>query len=216
MKKNILLLLILSKTSFSQTWTTIQLTNFATINVPVNLKKTDTLGTTVYSAGDSSIVYFIQVTDMSKQKGFDSKNPEISKMYKGVVNGTIKSTQGTLVDKREVIIDSLNGIEMKYVSTSNPTLPKNRFKKIVYVGNFLFTYDLWVSQEMEASSKNLMEKYFSSFTINSSLLPSYTDEDVDADENSPWFKLGEIIGYLASFGILIGVIVIIRNYATKK
>src|SRR5690606_6861449 len=114
----------------------------------------------------------------------DQQTSQISKddiptIYQGVVNGTLEAANAELISINEINIQGFPAVELEYRAQSNPELPSQRFKKVIYLNKSIISIDfLPLNNQMDVSNE-MKEKFFNSFSITSNEV-----EQTSTTENS--------------------------------
>lgn len=203
--------------SFAQETHSQDLENLAVISFPSTPVIADTMGQKVYSLAMDKTNYIVIIMNRSGNK-FELKKGDLDEFYTGTINGTLKASEGKLINKREFTVDGLKGIEFEFTTTKNPGLPNLRFQRMVYTDKGFFSINFWTNDENE---NRLQEKdaFFNSLKFNTKdqELKQFTTTATSSDrrEGSPannvGYSIGRVLGYLLIPGIIILVIVLVRK-----
>ncbi len=210
--KYLIALLLITNLSFSQEWSKIELTDFASIEFPSTPEKTNSNGVTYYSTSDDIGVYMVMIKDLGNPRITQSGLP---KFYQGVISGALESVNGELLEKNEFQLNGIKGMEILYTANSNPQLPDLRHKRILVADNNIISYEFWTFKENEQLASINKDKFFNSISIS-------TEKGIEPEKketNSAYesgFMFGKIISYLLIIGLVIGGIILIRNLNRKK
>ena len=92
----------------------------------------------------------------------------ISSFYGGVIKGVIGAvnTKGTLIYKKDIIIDGVQGMEFEYLSTLNPKVPDVRFQRCVFFNDKVYNLCHWVFTDSVKETEQNRMQFFNSFHIN--------------------------------------------------
>ena len=187
-----------------------KLSNLATIDFPGKPDFHDTLHQKFFSYRGDSGVYSVTVLDISFDPTFKVKRGKVSEVYDGVIAGTLKATEGTLIDKKKIKLDSLDGLEIEYESTANPNVPDRRFKRVVFFNDRLYNCDFWTSSSLATQTFLSREKFFNSFTVTADKKSLRQDTDTA-------YQTGYEIGYYVIGPLfIIGIIALIVYFIVRK
>lgn len=212
-----ILLLFISHLVSAQTGYKQNLTDFSSITFPQQPIRIDTLGQKAYRYVDSLAIYLAIVKESTEDDVvFDTA--ELPKYYEGVVKGILEATNGKLISKKAFQIDSLNGVDLVYISTVNPDLPDLRFQRIIFINGAVITINLLTSSEHKAVAENMSSKFFNSFAIN----PSATAL-TQGTENAFALKIGSLVGkvsvwvliFVVVIGVPVGIVFLVRRFSAK-
>lgn len=213
---------------FAQEWVKTEITDFASINFPVESELTETSREMVYTAEDEFAYYIVSVRKLNEQQSSRITQNDIPNLYQGVVQGTMDATNGEVVSMNDIRVQKLPVLELEYNVITNSNLPNQRFKRIFYINQFIISIDYWPLTNQKNITNEIKAKYFDSFKFNSNEIDntSTTDaivlNDTNGDEiayNNGYeigYFIGKIIFYLLLIAIVIGLIVLIRRLVKKK
>jgi hypothetical protein len=212
MRKTVLLLttffcasLLLGQTIYKQ-----KLSDLASIDFPEKPDFHDTLHQKIFNYNGDSATYMVIVADISFDPTFKVKPGKVNEVYEGVIAGTLKATKGRLINKKRIKIDVLDGVEIEYISNTNPNLPDRRFKRLVFFNDKIFNYDFWTLSSLKIQTNNSREKFFDSFTITA-------DKTSLRQNTDTAYQTGYEIGYyIIGPLIIIGVIALIVYFIVRK
>ena len=194
------------------------MTSFSSIKFPIVPERIDNFQETIFTATDSEGVYIVSLRKMPGSANNLSKE-ELPEFYKGVSEGAINATNGKLINKKDININGCKGIEINYVSNSNPQLPSARFKQIIFVNEYLISCDFWAFDEQKEQTKETKEKFFNSLSI---IIDNETEKEISNQKGSYdkeyniGYQIGKIIGLLVFLGVAIGIIFLIRFLIKKN
>ncbi len=210
--KHLIILLLITNLSFSQEWSKIQLNDFLSVEFPNVHEKSEFNGDIYYSTSDDNGVYVVMIKNLNNQKMSES---ELLQFYQGFMNGALESADGELIEQNEFHLNGLKGYEMVYFVNSNPQLPNLRHKRILVANNNLISYEFWTYEEIKQLASTSKDKFFNSIIISEK-------KEIDPENkvtNSAYeqgYALGRIISSLFIIGLIVGVILLIRNITRKK
>lgn len=206
-------LLITANSSMGQNWVTTRLTDFAAIDFPVQPQKNIILEECYYTATDQIAKYVVNVKDLRNNTKLVVTPENQSGIYQSFINGALAASNGHQISKKDFEVNGIKGVEINYSVDANSQLPGIRYKRVLYYNKFLFVYDIWTTAEKKDATKQLMDKFFNSFSLSvTSKKRSATNEP---NMYQKGYLLGKIIGSLVLIGGLIGVIFLIR-FIIKK
>jgi hypothetical protein len=190
----------------------INLKNVATITFPdtpkINISSQDTVFTTV----NNGAIYLAGA--MNAQKSFKELLTKhvLDSMYNGVISGTLESSHGKLIYKKNIVVHNLEGMEFGYTA-----LVKNRilygYNQTFYLNNTLINYGRWSADSLRSNSKEVTD-FFGTFklTIPEDEIRQNNSEDIG-------YGVGYFIGKIAFIGIICligGIVVFIIIKITNK
>lgn len=204
MKKILVILLLLNTgIAFSQSGVKVKLENLAEVTFPA-APVTKTVENQEVSFLKDSTAYYLTISkDMSKLPGFSLQKDSLNEFYTGIIEGTIKTSGGKLIYKKDILIDGFKAIEFKY-TIINPNLPALSFQRTVFLNGKIISCTFMTSEENLKTNEPKRDAFFKSITVTAdkSITKQYTD-------NNSAFKAGYSIGYILGLVIGIGIIVLI-------
>uniref|UniRef100_UPI00404AE1C9 zinc ribbon domain-containing protein n=2 Tax=Gelidibacter sp. TaxID=2018083 RepID=UPI00404AE1C9 len=216
-------LLFIANLIHSQNWISTEITDFAKIDFPSESQLDESNGEFVFSVVDENAIYMVQSKKLNSQQRPQIKENEISEFYEGVVSGTLNAANAELISSRDLLINGIPAIEIEYLVPSNPNLPSQRFKRIIYVNQHLINIDYWPITEHLDISKANKKQFFDSFTVSSnSNIENNPKSDVDVNDyeqssaSKLGFFVGQIVFVLFAIGFIVGVIFLILFLLRKK
>jgi len=218
--KLFLLIVLLTNISYAQDWVTTDITEFASIDFPVKSELIETQRETVFNAKDEYAFYIVSVRKLTDQQSSQITNQDIPNIYRGVADGAIASSNAELVSMNEIFIQKIPAVELEYNAQSNPDLPIQRFKRIIYLNQNIISIDFWPLTNQNDITNEKKAKYFNSFLINSTDIDETSkilSQDIDKSNTDydTGFLIGQIIFYIILIAFLIGIVLLIR-YLLKK
>ncbi|MBD1384510.1 hypothetical protein IDJ75_04400 [Mucilaginibacter rigui] len=216
MKKIFLIFFICisSFNAFCQLTYTQDLKHIAQIKFPdaPEIKSSES-GTTVYVYKDVQDIYYAQVSPLEKSvKDLFTKDIN-NQIYNSFITGTIKSTKGKLIYKKNTLIDSLAGIEFLYTSDLLGE-KKYSYNKLFFLNDTLLSFSIWATDSIKKDDKKA-NAYFNTFKIT---IPN--DKIVSKNGTAIAIGLGKITAYLIFIAIPIllgfGIIFIIKKVMYRK
>lgn len=218
--KLFILLIFIANITYAQDWVKTDITEFASIDFPVKSELIETQRETVYNAKDEFAFYIVSIRKLTDQQSSQITNEDIPNIYRGVADGAIASANAELVSMNEIYIQKIPAVELEYYAQSNPDLPSQRFKRIIYLNKSIISIDFWPLTNQNELTNEKKEKYFNSFLINSNDVDKTSklvSQDVDKSNTDydSGFVIGQIIFYIILIAFLIGIVLVIR-YLLKK
>ncbi len=187
-----------------------QLSDLATIDFPAKPDFHDTAHQRIFNYSGDSASYIVMVIDISSDPSFKIKPGKVNEVYKGFIDGTLKATNGILVNKKNIKIDSLDGVEIEYVSNAHPGLPDRRFKRTVFFNDKIYSYDFWTLTSFKDSTYASRVKFFNSFTV-------LVDRNKLRQDTDTAYQTAYQIGYyIIGPLIIIGLIGLIVYFIIRK
>ncbi|MEO6818641.1 MAG: hypothetical protein ABI266_08135 [Ginsengibacter sp.] len=194
------------------------LENLAVIHFPAQPLTRDTLGQKVYSLATDKANYIVLIMNDKSDTKIELKKNELDEFYTGTINGTLQASEGKLISKKDFTVDGLKGVEFEFTSDKNPNIPKLRFQRMIYTDKGVLAVNFWTNDD----NKNILQRkddFFNSLKFNTKdqELKQYTSTAISSDrrENSSaynlGFSIGKILGFLLIPGIIILIIVLVRN-----
>ncbi|MEQ9425137.1 MAG: hypothetical protein RJQ09_12005, partial [Cyclobacteriaceae bacterium] len=182
-----ILFVLITNISFSQTWETLDITEFARIDFPTLPEITNTPQELIFNTRDSSAIYLVTVRDLSNRNINLTAN-QLPEFYQGVINGTIESSNGQLLEQNAIEVNNIPGVEILYFSNSNPQLPELRSKRILLVNQHLINIDFWTTEDLKQIAETNKSIYFNSLDLGNNTEQSIEPEVVI--EKSEAFEQG--------------------------
>jgi hypothetical protein len=212
MKKSILfsLALIYVHFLFGQNTYKQKLSDLATIDFPQKPDFRDTLGRKVFSFHGDSASYVALVMDISFDPNYKIKPGKLDEAYNEIINGTLRASKGKLVNKKKIKIDTLDGIEIEYISTSNPNQYDRRFKRIIFFNDKTYTYDYWTFSTLKDLTSHSREIFFNSFTILGD------KKNLRQDTDTGFMKAYDIGYYIIGPLLILVILITIVYFIFKK
>tara|TARA_R110000850_G_scaffold16697_1_gene51730 strand:- start:73487 stop:74257 length:771 start_codon:yes stop_codon:yes gene_type:complete len=204
----------------AQDWVKTDITDFASINFPVESELTKTQGETIYFAEDEFAFYIVTIRKLSDQQSSKITQKELTDIYQGVVQGTLDASNAEIVSMNEIILQNIPALELEYYAPANPNLPSQIFKRIIYVNKHIINIDFWTLTDQKDIANEKKIEYFNSFLINLKEVKNVsTIQNDTSDEFNLEYEIGFIIGqiifYVLLIALLIGIFLLIR-YLLKK
>lgn len=218
--KLLILFIFIVNITNAQDWVKTDITDFASINFPVESELTKNQRETIYSAEDEFAFYIVIVRKLTDQQSSQITQNELTNLYQGVVQGTLDASNAEIISMNEIILQNIPALELELYGPANPNLPSQIFKRIIYVNQHIILIDFWplTNQKDIANEKKL--EYFNSFLINLKEIENTSTVQNDTSDkfNSGYetgFFIGQIIFYVLLIAFLIGIFLLIR-YLLKK
>lgn len=218
--KLFILLVLIANITYAQDWVKTDITEFASIEFPVKCELIETQRETVFNAKDEFAFYIVSIRKLTDQQSSQITKEDIPTIYRGVVDGAIASANAELVSINEIYIQKIPAVELEYNAQSNPELPSQRFKRVIYLKQNIISIDFWPLTNQNDITNEKKAKYFNSFLINSNGVDNTSpiiNQDID-ESNTGYetgFVIGQIVFYIILIAFLIGIILLIR-YLIKK
>lgn len=218
--KFFIIFIFIASITYAQDWVKTDITEFASIDFPVKSELIETQRETVYNAKDEFAYYIVSIRKLTDQQSSQITNEDIPNIYRGVADGAIASSNAELVSMNEIYIDQIPAVELEYNAQSNPDLPSQRFKRIIYLDQNIISIDFWPLTNQKDITNEKKAKYFNSFLINSNDVDKTSatvNQDIDKSNSDfeTGFIIGQIIFYVILISFLIGIVFLIR-YLIKK
>ncbi len=219
--KFFLLLLLVTNFSFAQEWVKTDLTEFASINFPVASELIETGQESVYNAKDEVAFYVVSVRKLTAQQSSQITKEDISTIYQGVVNGALTSSNAELISINEIYIEEFPAVELESHAQSNPGLPNQRFKRVIYLNQNIISIDFWPLTNQTVISDEMKAKFFNSFSIKpnevsqTSTIENQNSIIYDTGYNTG-LLIGQIVFYVILIALLLGIIFLIRFLVKKN
>ena len=219
--KLFLLFIFSANNIYAQDWIKTDITEFASIKFPVESELIETPRERVYTAEDEFGYYVVSIRKLTDQQSSQIKKEDIPTIYRGVADGAISSANAELVSMNEIYIQKNPAVELEYNAQSNPNLPSQRFKRIIYLNQNIISIDFWPLTNQKEIINEKKAKYFNSFLINSNEIDKNSadlNQDFDKSNTSyeTGFVVGQVIFYIILTAFLIGIILLIRYLIKKK
>ena len=218
--KLFVLIVLLANISYAQEWVKTDITEFASIDFPVKSELIESQGETIFNATDEFAFYIVSIKKLTAQHISLITKENIPTLYQGVVNGALAAANAELVSMNEIYIQEVPAVEVEYNAQSNPALPSQRFKRVIYLNQNIISIDFWPLTNQENITNEKKAKYFNSFVINSNEIAknSSIENQNNAFANKvseTSFLLGQIFFDITLIAFLIGIVLLIR-YLIKK
>ncbi len=216
-----LFFLFIATITFSQDWIKTDITDFASINFPIIAELSETEEKTIFSTSDESAIYIVSISKLTDKQSARLTKDEIPRLYQGVAEGAAKAANADIVSMKEVMISGLPALELEYYAPTNPDLPNQRFKRILYVNQHVISIDFWPLTSLNDISNKNKTKFFNSFLLHSGLIKNSSEvtSDIKSKATTKFetgFFIGKIVFYLFLIALIIGVIFLIRNVLKKN
>jgi ribosomal protein L40E len=218
--KLFILFILITNINYAQEWVKTDITEFASIDFPVTSELIETGQETVYNATDEFAFYIVGIRKLTDQQSSPISKDDLPTIYQGVVDGTLRSANAELVSINEISIQEIPAVELEYNAQSNPELPTQRFKRIIYLNQYIISIGFWPLTNQTNIINEKKAKYFNSFSINSNeVAQTSTPVNQNSDIYNTSYKTGLLVGQITFFVILIafliGIVLLIR-YLIKK
>lgn len=219
--KLLLLFIFITNITYAQEWIQTDITDFATINFPVESELNKSQRETIYFAEDEFAFYMVAIRKLTNQQSSQITQKDLTDLYQGVVQGTLDASNAEIISMNEIKLQNIPALELELYGPANPNLPSQIFKRIIYVNQHIINIDFWplTNQKDIANEKKI--EYFNSFLINLEKIENATTS-IQSDNSDEFntgyeigFFIGQIISYVFLIAFLIGVFLLIR-YLLKK
>ncbi len=208
--KYLIVLLLISNFSFSQEWTKIELNEFASIKFPNPSDVKNNRQAKIYSTSDDVGRYIVMTKDLGDPK---LKESELYGFYQDVIAGTLKTTQGELLETNEFILNGILGMEILYKTNLNSLLTDLRQKRIILINNNVISYEFITYSENKQLAAINKNKFFNSISISKVIVPKEKETN---DTYKSGSKSGKIVFYVSIIVLLIGGVLLILNRNRKR
>lgn len=218
--KLFILLVLITNINFAQEWVKTDITEFASIDFPVKSELIESQRETFFNAKDEFAFYIVSIRKLTDQQSSQITKENIPTIYQGVVDGAIAAANAELVSINDIYIQEIPAVELEYNAESNPALPIQRFKRIIYLNQNIISIDFWPLTNQENISNEKKAKYFNSFLINSNEVAKTStlenqNNGIDNKVYETSFLIGQIVFDITLIAFLIGIVLLIR-YLIKK
>lgn len=218
--KLFILFILIANINYAQEWVKTDITEFASIDFPVASELIETGQETVYNAKDEVALYLVSIRKLTDQQSSQITKDDLPTIYQGVVDGTLRSANAELVSINEISIQEIPAVEVEYNAQSNPELPTQRFKRIIYLNQYIINIDFWPLTNQTNIINEKKAQYFNSFSINSKeVAQTSTTVNQNSDIYNTGYKTGFLVGQIVFYVILIAFligIVLLTRYLIKK
>jgi len=216
-------LLFITNIVFGQDWITTEVTSFATIDFPAKSEVIENNGETIFNATDENAYYVVSIRKLTDQQHLQIGKDQISNLYEGMLRGVVNAANAELISKKNVDVQGILGVEIEYSAPPHPELPSQRFKRIVYINQHIFSIDFWPFAAQQELSNAYKTQFFESFSfrLDQNIKNEVeTTEKIDDSANSSaedfGYLIGQILFFLVFLGLLIGIILLIRFFIRKN
>lgn len=219
--KIFILFVLIANISSGQEWITTNITEFASIDFPVTSELIETQQETVYNTKDEFAFYIVSIRKLTDQQSSQITKEDIPTIYQGVVNGTLESANAELVSINEIYIEEFPAVELEYHAESNQELPSQRFKRIIYLNQYIISIDFWPLTNQTVISDEMKAKYFNSFSIKpnefSETSPIENQNNIIYDTGyNTGLLIGQIVFYVIMIALLLGIVFLILFLVKKN
>ncbi len=193
--------------SFGQSTYRQNLGDLATIDFPDQPDKDTVMGQETFAYIDSSAYYIVVIGDYANTNAMQVKEGELDKFYDEVVTGAIKESGGQLVHKKQFETNGQKGVEIEFISATDPNIPDVRFMRFIFVNDKFFALSFFVNSENRAEMLSRKDHFFNSFgfTAEESDLRQFTNLKKNRSYDAG-YAIGKLIGKLSIMGITVGII----------
>lgn len=198
----------------AQDWDSTQLNNFASITFPFKPNRMDTLGQTFFSGQDAFGLYVVSVHDVSGNPNMQVRPSKLPDIYQKHLAGALEEAKGKLISQKDFIVNGLKGLDVMYQGPAGTTLPEIRYKRVLFVNNVLFSYEVWTTKELQEFVLPSRDKFFNSFSINLADPRQFTHSDADHNYQVG-YAIGRVVGFLVVAGLLVGLVFLIKFLLRK-
>ncbi|RWY50242.1 hypothetical protein [Mucilaginibacter gilvus] len=201
MKRIILILVFLltSIAAFCQLKYVQNLKNIARISFPDTPKlKSLSAETLVYYYRGESESYIVQVSRIKKSLKDLFTDSVNYKFYNAFIEGSLESTKAKLIYKKNVLVDSLEGVEYLYTLKQSGKKMYN-YNRLVFFNDTLVNLSLWSLDSLKRNDSKI-NAYFNSFKVT---IPD--DSIVSENATELGHKTGYLIGVLMVICIPVGI-----------
>lgn len=213
--------------SFAQEWFKTDLTDFASIEFPVESEVMETNGETFYAAQDELAYYIVSLRELTHQQSSQISPNDISELYNGVVQGALDATNGEVVSVDEITVQKMPALELEYTVQNNLDLPTQRFKRIIYVNQHIISIDFWPLTNQKDVMHEIKTKFFGSFSFQSKDVDNTSKDTTGLNEvgnDDHAYKMGHQLGYIIGIitflllllAVGVGLFFLIRYLVKKK
>ena len=175
-----------SITAFCQHGYKQDLNHIATITFPDTPNVGHNQMVTIYGETYNGVVYFVKVTPLHKSSQDMLVNHFNDSVYTGIITGSLNSSKGKLLYKKNIKINSLNGIEFCYMVKVG-SVNDYRYHQVFYFNNTLILYGYWTADSLHSNNKDL-KAFFGTFKL------TIKNDDIrQGNTKVVSYKAGEII-----------------------
>lgn len=213
--------LLVGNLAFCQDWVKTDITNFATIDFPIESKLIENQGEIIFSATDDYAAYIVSLRKLTKQQSSQLTEDEIPNLYEGVINGAIQAANATLLSRKDIDMNGSIGLEVEYLASANPELPSLRYKRVFYINQHIINIDFLPLTNQKNISEEKKNQFFNSFSADLNKFKkeqevSTNPTNTKKSESKPGYYIGQIFFFLILIGFLIGILFLIKLFIRKK
>jgi|GEM_PF-3167019 len=209
---SLLLFLLLPYSFYGQTSYKQNLIDVAVINFSGKPEILDTLGKKLYNLSAENLQQSVVLSNYAPNDKFELGEGELSRFYDGFISGTLKSTGGKLLYRKDVIIDGMKAVEFEFTISPGKAQTDHGFQRIIYTdkGIFILSYLLMAGER--ASREKEREIFFNSFqfTIEKQSILQFTTAKANKTYDNA-FLAGQIAGYVLIAGLFVLIIVLLTR-----
>ena len=208
---------IICNFSFSQQWITTEITNFATIDFPLNSERNEVQNQVIFHVTDDSASYNVSLRKLNKQQN----NQVQQEFYENVLKGTLDAANAELISQTNVYTNGLQGLEFKYLVSKNSAAPGLRYKRVFYANQHIINIGFIPLLDINENLEQKKQHFFNSFALKLDKVEEQQNSSTHSNNsNDQSFKIGYLIGqalvFLIIIGVLVGIVFLIRFLTRKK
>lgn len=214
--KKILLVLFAFQTisAFGQKWTDLVVDNNLTISVPENYQITDTLGQKIVTAQvDNGLIFIQRIPKPDDKSNNVSSKDQLDGFYKGLINGTIKSSKGELLSSEFINVKDLKLIKFSFKAKIGDELQIHDCLGLFLSGN-TYLIQLWHLESISPELQEIRDKLFASLKISSTI--TQKDQFIASSNQSSSYKKGYIFGKILGPILLIGIFIYMIYFISRR
>lgn len=207
----------------AQEWKKTDITEGISIQLPGESRLTNTPEEQITSAQDEHAIYIVSVRPLKPEQASRINESDLPSLFKGVAQGTIDASKGTVVSLNDIVVQNIRALEMEYNVPANNNLPTHRFKRILYIKGSIINIDFWPLTDQLNVITEKKDIYFNSITLNNiesnedQISLNESEEDNEATTST---KSGSLLGkvnfMLLLIAAIISVILLIKRITSKK
>lgn len=204
--------------SLSQATVNLDIDKNISIALPKNYDIKDTAGLRIITALiDNGMILITRTPNKGEVRINIEDEDDLVQSYKGMEEGMLKATKGTLVNAKMMSVRDLKLDQISYRAKFNG---EQQFRSclLLVIDEFIYTIQIWQLDLTEATAQkvrdNIRDNIFASVHINPKL--THTDQLIGSDEESRSYKIGYFLGELLGYGFVFGAIILIIIFMSRK
>ena len=215
MRKYLLTLFtVLSVSCLGQDWIRYEIDSAVTVTIPGNFQVTDTLGQRyIVAQVDNGLILIAIIENEGKHAINIEDEEDLTKYYKGFVDGFIKSQKGQLI--KDEIVD-FNGLKLLRFSFKASLGEEKQLRHClsVFVNDKNYAINFWELESMTDEMISVRERLFNSIELEASL--TMKNQMSYSVEGTRTYRIGYFIGRGLGSILIIAVLALVVAWIIRR